>query len=69
MAELEEKAEENLLMLCEEKERQQEKLYELKREILLREREEKLDEELVKQVGFTAVRSTFEQSVTLLTTY
>lgn len=69
MAELEEKAEENLLMLCEEKERQQEKLYELKREILLREREEKLDEELVKQVGFTAVHSTFEQSVTLLTTY
>ncbi|XP_042691561.1 HAUS augmin-like complex subunit 8 isoform X1 [Centrocercus urophasianus] len=50
VAELEEKAEENLLMLCEEKERQQEKLYELKREILLREREEKLDEELVKQM-------------------
>lgn len=69
MAELEEKAEENLLMLCEEKERQQEKLYELKREILLREREEKLDEELVKQVGSIAVCSTFEQSVTLLTTY
>ncbi|XP_031413011.1 HAUS augmin-like complex subunit 8 isoform X2 [Meleagris gallopavo] len=50
VAQLEEKAEENLLMLCEEKERQQENLYELKREILLREREEKLDEELVKQM-------------------
>lgn len=50
VAQLEEKAEENLLMLCEEKERQQEKLYELKREILLKEREEKLDEELVKQM-------------------
>lgn len=44
-------------MLCEEKERQQEKLYELKREILLKEREEKLDEELVKQVGFITVHS------------
>uniref|UniRef100_A0A8C9FEG8 HAUS augmin like complex subunit 8 n=1 Tax=Pavo cristatus TaxID=9049 RepID=A0A8C9FEG8_PAVCR len=50
VAQLEEKAEENLLMLCEEKERQQEKLHELKREILLKEREEKLDEELVKQM-------------------
>ncbi|XP_021234588.1 HAUS augmin-like complex subunit 8 isoform X2 [Numida meleagris] len=50
LAELEEKAEQNLLMLCEEKERQQEKLYELKREILLKEREEKLEEELVKQM-------------------
>lgn len=57
-------------MLCEEKERQQENLYELKREILLREREEKLDEELVKQVGFITVRSSmFKQSVTLLIMY
>ncbi|NXJ80015.1 HAUS8 protein, partial [Trogon melanurus] len=50
LAELEQKAEKNLLMLCEEKERQQEKLYELKREILLREREEKLDEALDTQI-------------------
>ncbi|NXJ07894.1 HAUS8 protein, partial [Odontophorus gujanensis] len=50
LAQLEEKAEKKLLILCEEKERQQEKLHELKREILLKEREEKLDEELVKQV-------------------
>ncbi|NXI62737.1 HAUS8 protein, partial [Anseranas semipalmata] len=50
LAELEEKAEENLLMLCEEKERQQEKLCELKREVLLKEREQKLDEALDKQM-------------------
>lgn len=51
-------------MLCEEKERQQEKLYELKREILLKEREEKLDEELVKQVGFVTVHSSvFKQHI------
>uniref|UniRef100_A0A8C3LEA3 HAUS augmin like complex subunit 8 n=1 Tax=Chrysolophus pictus TaxID=9089 RepID=A0A8C3LEA3_CHRPC len=50
VAQLEQEAEENLLMLCEEKERQQDKLHELKREILLGEREEKLDEELVKQM-------------------
>ncbi|NXO53332.1 HAUS8 protein, partial [Aramus guarauna] len=50
LAELEKKAEKNLLMLCEEKERQQAKLYELKREILLKEREEKLDEVLDKQM-------------------
>ncbi|XP_054661250.1 HAUS augmin-like complex subunit 8 isoform X1 [Grus americana] len=50
LAELEKKAEKNLLMLCEEKERQQEKLYELKREILLKEREQKLDEVLDKQM-------------------
>ncbi|OXB58739.1 hypothetical protein ASZ78_010625 [Callipepla squamata] len=50
LAQLEEKAEKNLLLLCEEKERQQEKLHELKREVLLKEREQKLDEELVKQV-------------------
>ncbi|NWU66519.1 HAUS8 protein, partial [Pterocles burchelli] len=50
LAELEKKAEKNLLMLCEEKERQQEKLYELKREILLKEREQRLDEALDKQM-------------------
>ncbi|NXC40838.1 HAUS8 protein, partial [Penelope pileata] len=50
LAQLEERAEENLLMLCEEKERQQEKLYELKREVLLKEREQKLEEELDKQM-------------------
>ncbi|XP_010181616.1 PREDICTED: HAUS augmin-like complex subunit 8 [Mesitornis unicolor] len=50
LAELEKKAEENLLMLCEEKKRQQEKLCELKREILLKEREQKLDEALDKQM-------------------
>lgn len=49
---MEEKAEKNLLKLCEEKQRQQEKLWELKREILLKEREEKLNETLVKQVSF-----------------
>ncbi|NWX17069.1 HAUS8 protein, partial [Aegotheles bennettii] len=50
LAELEEKAEKNLLMLCEEKERQQEKLHELKREILLKETEQKLEEALDKQM-------------------
>ncbi|KAM9369050.1 HAUS augmin-like complex subunit 8 [Phaethornis superciliosus] len=50
LAELEKKAEENLLMLCEEKQRQQKKLYKLKREILLRERDQKLDEALDKQM-------------------
>ncbi|KAK2542158.1 Haus8 [Columba guinea] len=50
LAMLEKKAEENLIMLCEEKERQQEKLCELKREILLKEREQKLDEALDKQI-------------------
>ncbi|XP_053906513.1 HAUS augmin-like complex subunit 8 [Cuculus canorus] len=50
LAKLEEKAEKNLIMLCEEKMRQQEKLYELKREILLKEREQKLDEALDKQL-------------------
>ncbi|NWH79732.1 HAUS8 protein, partial [Piaya cayana] len=50
LAELEEKAEKNLIMLCEEKMRQEEKLYKLKREILLRERERKLDEALDKQL-------------------
>ncbi|NXH15728.1 HAUS8 protein, partial [Bucco capensis] len=50
LAELEKKAENNLLMLCEEKKRQQEKLYKLKREILLQEREQKLAEALDKQM-------------------
>ncbi|XP_035748241.1 HAUS augmin-like complex subunit 8 [Egretta garzetta] len=50
LAELEKKAEKNLLMLCEEKERQEEKLCELKREILLKEREQKLDDALDKQM-------------------
>uniref|UniRef100_A0A8B9UXU7 HAUS augmin like complex subunit 8 n=1 Tax=Anas zonorhyncha TaxID=75864 RepID=A0A8B9UXU7_9AVES len=50
VAELEKKAEENLLLLCEEKEREQEKLYELKREVLLREREQRLEEALDKQM-------------------
>ncbi|NXJ02039.1 HAUS8 protein, partial [Psophia crepitans] len=48
--ELEKKAEKNLLMLCEEKKRQQEKLCELKREILLKEREQKLDDVLDRQM-------------------
>ncbi|NWZ87273.1 HAUS8 protein, partial [Poecile atricapillus] len=50
VAKMEEKAEKNLLMLCEEKRRQQEKLWELKREILLEEREQKLNETLDKQI-------------------
>ncbi|NWU82722.1 HAUS8 protein, partial [Onychorhynchus coronatus] len=50
LAKLEEKAEKNLMMLCEEKQRQQEKLLELKREILLKEREQKLSEALDKQI-------------------
>ncbi|XP_068029833.1 HAUS augmin-like complex subunit 8 [Anomalospiza imberbis] len=50
VAKMEEKAEKNLLMLCEEKRKQQEKLWELKREILLEEREQKLNETLDKQI-------------------
>ncbi|NWR38689.1 HAUS8 protein, partial [Tachuris rubrigastra] len=50
LARLEEKAEKNLMMLCAEKQRQQEKLLELKREILLKEREQKLNEALDKQI-------------------
>ncbi|NWV01402.1 HAUS8 protein, partial [Upupa epops] len=50
LAELEKKLEKNLMALCEEKERQQEKLHELKREILLKEREQKLEEALDKQM-------------------
>lgn len=46
-----------MLLLCEEKEREQEKLYELKREVLLREREQRLEEALDKQVGFITVHS------------
>ncbi|XP_058677130.1 HAUS augmin-like complex subunit 8 isoform X2 [Ammospiza caudacuta] len=49
VAKMEEKAEKNLLTLCEEKRRQQEKLLELKREILLEERKQKLNEALDKQ--------------------
>ncbi|NXY59705.1 HAUS8 protein, partial [Callaeas wilsoni] len=50
VARIEEKAEKNLLMLCEEKQRQQKKLWDLKREILLQEREQKLNEALDKQI-------------------
>ncbi|KFV62434.1 HAUS augmin-like complex subunit 8, partial [Dryobates pubescens] len=50
LSEMEKKAEQNLLKLCEEKQRQQEKLCKLKREILLKEREQKLSEALDKQV-------------------
>ncbi|NXG24964.1 HAUS8 protein, partial [Grallaria varia] len=50
LAKLEEKAENNLIMLCDEKQRQQEKLWELKREILLKERHQKLSEALDKQM-------------------
>uniref|UniRef100_A0A6G1R7G0 HAUS augmin like complex subunit 8 n=1 Tax=Hypotaenidia okinawae TaxID=2861861 RepID=A0A6G1R7G0_9GRUI len=50
LAELEKKAEKNLIMLCKEKERQQEELHKLKREILLKEREQKLAEVLDKQM-------------------
>ncbi|NXK16455.1 HAUS8 protein, partial [Arenaria interpres] len=50
LAEVEEKGEKDLITLCEEKERQQEKLFKLKREILLNEREQKLDDALDKQM-------------------
>ncbi|XP_074019872.1 HAUS augmin-like complex subunit 8 [Numenius arquata] len=50
LAEVEKKAEKNLITLCEEKESQQEKLFKLKREILLNETEEKLDDVLDKQM-------------------
>ncbi|KAM4884225.1 HAUS augmin-like complex subunit 8 [Sylvia borin] len=50
VAKMEEKAEKNLISLCEEKRRQQKQLWELKREILLKEREEKLNETLDKQI-------------------
>ncbi|NXQ38059.1 HAUS8 protein, partial [Catharus fuscescens] len=50
VAKMEDKAEKNLLMLCEEKQKQQEMLWKLKREILLEERDEKLNEVLDKQI-------------------
>ncbi|NXP60874.1 HAUS8 protein, partial [Chloropsis cyanopogon] len=50
IAKMEEKAEKNLLMLCEENRREEEKLWELQRKILLEEREEKLNETLDKQI-------------------
>ncbi|NWX27908.1 HAUS8 protein, partial [Notiomystis cincta] len=50
VAKMEEKAEKNLLRLCEENQREQEKLWELKREILLEEREQQLNETLDKQL-------------------
>ncbi|NXU58221.1 HAUS8 protein, partial [Turnix velox] len=54
VAELEKKAEENLIALCRRKERLQEKLYKLKRKVLLQEREQKLEEALDKQVEVLA---------------
>ncbi|NWY62206.1 HAUS8 protein, partial [Chionis minor] len=54
LAGLEKKMEKNLIRLCEEKERQQEKLHKLKREILLKEREQKLDDALDKQMEVLA---------------
>ncbi|NXF08153.1 HAUS8 protein, partial [Smithornis capensis] len=50
VAKLEEKAEKNLIMLCKEKQRQQEKLLKLKHEILLQEREQRLNEALDEQI-------------------
>ncbi|KAJ7415214.1 HAUS augmin-like complex subunit 8 [Willisornis vidua] len=50
VAELEKKAEKNLIMLLKEKQRQQEKLWKLKREILLREQKQKLRQTLDKQI-------------------
>ncbi|NWI58591.1 HAUS8 protein, partial [Calyptomena viridis] len=50
VARLEEKAEKNLITLCKEKQRQKEKLLKLKREILLQEREQKLNEALDEQI-------------------
>ncbi|NWI20256.1 HAUS8 protein, partial [Crypturellus soui] len=50
VAQLEEEAEENLLMLCEEKEMLQEELCELKRELQLEEQEQALEEVLDKQI-------------------
>ncbi|NXO80247.1 HAUS8 protein, partial [Sitta europaea] len=49
VAVMEEKAEKILIMLCEEKRGQQQKLWELKSEILLQEREQKLNETSEKQ--------------------
>ncbi|XP_065514843.1 HAUS augmin-like complex subunit 8 [Lathamus discolor] len=50
LSKLEKEAEKNLLMLHEEKEREYKKLCELKREILLQEREQKLNDALDKQM-------------------
>ncbi|XP_063259420.1 HAUS augmin-like complex subunit 8 isoform X2 [Prinia subflava] len=50
VAKVEEIAEKDLLMLCEEKRREQRRLWELKREVLLKETEEKLNETLDKQI-------------------
>ncbi|XP_062474668.1 HAUS augmin-like complex subunit 8 [Pezoporus occidentalis] len=50
LAKLEKEAEKNLLMLYEEKEREHKKLCELKRDILLQEREQKLNDALDKQM-------------------
>ncbi|NXG05657.1 HAUS8 protein, partial [Sakesphorus luctuosus] len=49
VAELEEKAEKNLILLLQEKQRQQEKLWKLKREILIQEWEQKLRETVDQQ--------------------
>uniref|UniRef100_A0A8C0IZZ9 HAUS augmin like complex subunit 8 n=1 Tax=Chelonoidis abingdonii TaxID=106734 RepID=A0A8C0IZZ9_CHEAB len=54
IAHLEEKGERNLSILCEEKEKQQKKLYELKRQLLLKKREQKLEEVLDKQIEVLA---------------
>ncbi|NWR46933.1 HAUS8 protein, partial [Regulus satrapa] len=49
VSKMEEKAEKNLLILCEEKQREQEKFWELKRENVLKERVQKLNETLDEQ--------------------
>ncbi|XP_073180750.1 HAUS augmin-like complex subunit 8 isoform X2 [Lepidochelys kempii] len=54
IAQLEEKGERNLSILCEEKEKQQKKLYELKRQLLLKKREQNLEEVLDKQIEVLA---------------
>ncbi|XP_030365512.1 HAUS augmin-like complex subunit 8 [Strigops habroptila] len=54
LAKLEEEAEKNLLKLCEEKEREQKQLFELKRDILLKEREQKLNDALDKQMDLVS---------------
>lgn len=63
---MEETAEKNLLMLCEEKQKQQEMLWKLKREILLEEREEKLNETLDKQVSFNRINASLTVTQTHL---
>uniref|UniRef100_A0A8C3RZL6 HAUS augmin like complex subunit 8 n=1 Tax=Chelydra serpentina TaxID=8475 RepID=A0A8C3RZL6_CHESE len=54
IAQLEEKGERNLSILCEEKEKQQKKLYELKRQLSIKKREQKLEEVLDKQIEVLA---------------